>query len=250
METQNKLLKLYLQSVSKALGGLIDKHSRDRILSDLKTNVGIYLEENPGARLEEVTEVFGTPGEIAASYAEEAPKRNRNKKRLIILIPIAVVVLGALLLWQVLASAPPDANGGQQSQPAVSTSADEPSGGSREESGDSGTESAVSAPSAAPTPDPYAISETETSFYILPESYKTRLTDADVEGMDKKTLSLARNEIYARHGRKFLDADLQAYFNGQGWYTGTVEPEDFDPEIELNQTEQRNIIFLQRHENR
>ena len=42
---------------------------------------------------------------------------------------------------------------------------------------------------------------------------------------------IARNEIYARHGRKFNDSELQAYFNSKSWYKGTVNPEDFSTSV-------------------
>ncbi len=51
--------------------------------------------------------------------------------------------------------------------------------------------------------------------YILPASGQARLTSADLAGLSAAQLRLARNEIYARHGRRFANADLQTYFAGQ-----------------------------------
>jgi hypothetical protein len=59
------------------------------------------------------------------------------------------------------------------------------------------------------------------SYYIL-QSDTTIYSAADLIGMDKDMLRLARNEIYARHGRKFDSADLQEYFNAQSWYNGYI----------------------------
>lgn len=67
--------------------------------------------------------------------------------------------------------------------------------------------------------------------------------------MDVKTLRLARNEFYARHGRKFTDPELQKYFNKQPWYKGTVEPEDFDESV-FNKYEKKNIKKLAEAEKR
>ena len=58
--------------------------------------------------------------------------------------------------------------------------------------------------------------------YIFPNSDKEYLTDADVSGLSKADLRLARNEILARHGRIFNSADLKTYFEGKSWYSGDV----------------------------
>ena len=45
--------------------------------------------------------------------------------------------------------------------------------------------------------------------------------------LDNHTLFLARNEIYARHSRKFDSAELRKYFGSKQWYRGTIEPSAF-----------------------
>lgn len=57
--------------------------------------------------------------------------------------------------------------------------------------------------------------------YILPDSDSRYLTDSDVRGLSANELMLARNEIYARHGRKFKDSELQNYFTAS---PGIEEP--------------------------
>lgn len=56
---------------------------------------------------------------------------------------------------------------------------------------------------------------------------------------------MAINEIYARHGRKFLIPEVQAYFNEKEWYKGTVEASDFDESV-FNEYEEKNIATLQK----
>lgn len=75
--------------------------------------------------------------------------------------------------------------------------------------------------------------------YILPESASRLLTEADLENLTQEDLRIARNEIYARHGRKFLDEGLQEYFNGKSWYNGTIEPDDFKEDM-LSEIERSN----------
>lgn len=59
------------------------------------------------------------------------------------------------------------------------------------------------------------------SAYILPQSAERRLTEADLEGLSHQQLCLARNEIYARHGRRFKNKDIAAYLRKR---TGTTRP--------------------------
>lgn len=79
---------------------------------------------------------------------------------------------------------------------------------------------------------------------MILDSSKRLITDADVSGMTSEQLRIAVNEIYARHGRRFVDAELQAWFNSQAWYQGTVSPENFNENV-LSQVEKDNIKFLQ-----
>lgn len=88
-----------------------------------------------------------------------------------------------------------------------------------------------------------AVGEEEAE-YILPESASRLLTEADLENLTQEDLRIARNEIYARHGRKFLDEGLQKYFNGKSWYNGTIEPDDFKEDMlsEIERTNEDTIV--------
>ena len=83
--------------------------------------------------------------------------------------------------------------------------------------------------------------------YICPNSDSRYLVKADLVGLSSWELLLARNEIFARHGRKFVDENIQAYFNSQSWYNGTVDPDDFDMTV-FNEYELANIDFIKAHE--
>jgi len=82
--------------------------------------------------------------------------------------------------------------------------------------------------------------------YILSESNSRKYTASELSGMSKSDLRLARNEIFARHGRKFNDKGLQDYFNSCSWYKGTVEPATFDANLEgyLNSYELANLDLI------
>lgn len=86
--------------------------------------------------------------------------------------------------------------------------------------------------------------------YIFADSDSRYLTIADLERLTSEQLRLARNEIYARRGRKFDDKELQNYFNGCSWYTGTIEPENFNEDNEFNKYEFTNVKFIKQYEER
>ncbi len=67
--------------------------------------------------------------------------------------------------------------------------------------------------------------------YILPGSDSRYLSEADLEGLTAYECRLARNELFARHGRLFDDEELQAYFDSKSWYNGTIDPDDFDDSV-------------------
>lgn len=83
--------------------------------------------------------------------------------------------------------------------------------------------------------------------YILPESNSRFLTDADVAGLSLKEINYAKNEIYARHGRKFDSKELRDYFNGKDWYKGKISPKKFSDKV-FNKYEKKNVSFLSQKE--
>lgn len=86
--------------------------------------------------------------------------------------------------------------------------------------------------------------------YIFPDSASRYLTDADVAGMSLQEINYGKNEIYARHGRKFKSQELTNYFSSKSWYQGIYEPDDFDANYAylLNEYEKRNAEFLNEKE--
>ena len=81
------------------------------------------------------------------------------------------------------------------------------------------------------------------SGYVIEGTDSRYLTEEDLRDMSKGELRLARNEIYARHGRMFRSADLQDYFNSMDWYVGYIPVDQFDESV-LNDCEKANLIFI------
>lgn len=88
--------------------------------------------------------------------------------------------------------------------------------------------------------------ETETQAdddYILSDSNSKVLTEADIAGLSLQEINYAKNEIYARHGRKFDSPELQRYFKSKDWYQPKIDPDDFSTSV-FNRYEKKNVKFL------
>lgn len=83
--------------------------------------------------------------------------------------------------------------------------------------------------------------------YILPNSNVEYLTEADIAELTLQEINYAKNEIYARHGRRFKSQELMDYFTSKSWYEGIYDPDDFDTNYSddaLNDYEKKNAEFL------
>lgn len=88
--------------------------------------------------------------------------------------------------------------------------------------------------------------------FILPNSSSVRITDADLSGLSLAQLRIARNEIYARHGRLFRDAWLNQWFYSKSWYLSIYpkyDPNTFDSSPNpMSSIEQDNIRTISNYE--
>ena len=67
----------------------------------------------------------------------------------------------------------------------------------------------------------------------------------DIRDYDRGQIRVLKNSIYARHGRRFKDANLRSYFNSQSWYKPRY---DEVPAKQFNKYENANIAFLKKYE--
>lgn len=65
----------------------------------------------------------------------------------------------------------------------------------------------------------------------------------DFEEVPSSIITLAKNEIYARHGYIFKNQDLNDYFMGCIWYNPSCSAEEFDDSV-FNSYEKANVIVL------
>ena len=80
----------------------------------------------------------------------------------------------------------------------------------------------------APESETAPVDEPAVSEYILPDSDTRAYTTSELGTLSDWELFVARNEIFARHGRGFLNQDLAQYFEEKSWYTQRYSPEEFD----------------------
>mgnify|MGYP003299994705 CR=1 FL=1 len=90
----------------------------------------------------------------------------------------------------------------------------------------------------------YSNENISTNDYILQDSAVKELTEADLEGLSAKSLTYARNEIYARHGYIFSSTELNNYFSTKDWY---IPNSSFDGT--LSDLEQRNADLIRSYQN-
>ena len=188
--------------------------------NDMSSRFGIVKEEKIVPVEPEQEPVEETP-----THEEKAEKKKGTLIAVCILIAVCVVLVIFIVLKHTggsSASANPASVTASQSDEAEKT--------------------------AEPAPTETASASTIASEdYILPDSGTRLLTDSDVEGLSLQQINYAKNEIYARHGRKFNSRELQDYFNSKSWYNGTIDPDDFTDGM-LSSIEQQNVQFLSEKE--
>lgn len=83
--------------------------------------------------------------------------------------------------------------------------------------------------------------------YVLALSYNRLIPEDILCNMSVDELWLARNEIFARHGRKFTNAYLDGHFSSCSWYVPSVEADAFDENV-LSAIEKKNIEGIKAQE--
>ena len=83
--------------------------------------------------------------------------------------------------------------------------------------------------------------------FVFNDSDLRKLKEDELKGLSAEELRTARNEIYARCGRKFSDKAIQEYFDKLDWYYPSIEPEYFDESM-LNIVEKYNVNLISKYE--
>ncbi len=78
--------------------------------------------------------------------------------------------------------------------------------------------------------------------FIFADSDRRLLTSEEIEALEKGQLAFARNEVYARRGRKFVKPEFRDYFSQFSWYKPQFG------EVELTYVEQKNVDLIRKYE--
>jgi hypothetical protein len=82
--------------------------------------------------------------------------------------------------------------------------------------------------------------------FIFSQSDKNVIKENQLTSLTPWQLKVARNEIYARHGRSFVHQDLACYFKLQSWYK--IDSKFVD--TNLNPIEKQNVQIILNYENK
>lgn len=90
--------------------------------------------------------------------------------------------------------------------------------------------------------------------FMIPDSSDRSLSYSDLSGLTLAQLRIARNEIFARHGRQFNDPLLNQWFYSKKWYLDIrkkYSPKQFEnlSPYPITKLETENINFIKEYEN-
>ncbi len=80
--------------------------------------------------------------------------------------------------------------------------------------------------------------------YVIPDSGIRYLTKSELSNLSKKQLGIARNEIYARHGRAFKIKEYSDYFKSKSWYKENPKYNYSNEAANLNEIELKNVYLI------
>ncbi len=180
------------------------------------------------------------------------PKKQSSSQPIIIGLLIALIALigvGGVMMMNIVTGTDDSAEANHESQVEEVTE--------EVTTTEATTETPTTVTTAAPTtavpvteaPTTAAQQASSSSGYIIPGSDSRYIGYSDIQGLSSWEIKLAKNEIYARHGRRFNNSEIQAYFNRQSWYYGSVSPSnDSYIEDQFNDYEKENVKFLKKYE--
>lgn len=186
-------------------------------------------------------------------------KKNRRKKKLNIIIPVAFFLVALLIYGVATMDILPKISFNEiYSSVAEKFKSDKPDDDDADTPlpNDDSAENNAKPDSDGTSNEDEAISEDNSSDssldedYMLPSSTK-ELTLDDITGMSAKDLRLAINEMYARHGYYFGPGANQRYFDEKPWYNPDMSIKSPNDIVEnFTEIENKNLSFLATQERR
>jgi serine/threonine protein kinase len=228
--------------------------TREGLPADIRPAIVAALNKNPTERPQDAASfkamLHGAPAPepgtlpAASSTLAQASANSKSSKTKKWLPYVLVGAAGVVILLAVFIFATSGDTGGvvtsvetrneQSQQPTSDKAQEEP------EVERSDGEKAASADDAATNDDARASSNDD---YIIPDSSSRYVTEAEVGKLSNWERFIARNEIFARHGRGFTDQRLRDYFKAKSWYSEQYSPEEFNTNL-LNPYEKENANLI------
>ncbi|MBO5933892.1 MAG: YARHG domain-containing protein [Clostridia bacterium] len=176
---------------------------------------------------------------------------NDNKKKIIIIV-VAVVVVAIITAAVLVIGITSGKKAPSGSAAVTSTVAQQETASATEQS--TSSEQTTFNLVAEITTVPTTVAETTTEKKTVPQftydddnagqylfdSANKYITKEYLAGCSRDEITIIINEIYARHGYIFKDAELRAYFNSQSWYHGTITSLE-EAATHFNSIEQKNV---------
>ena len=181
------------------------------------------------------------------AYGQGGQGNGGSRRGVVVGVVVAIIAVAIAAVAFIMVD-PMGLFGGKTGRDAATTAASSPAASSTSAASTSAASTSAASSSAASasaqtyTPAPRGAS----SDYVIPDSDCTSYTADDIKAMNLSVDELwyARNEIYARHGRKFQNETLQAYFNSKPWYTPEYSPDEFDDSVQLSSVERANAAAI------
>ena len=162
---------------------------------------------------------------------------NSKEKIIAFFLGVSIIGLGAASLWMWRISKPILAQGGELGAPLTPVT----------ETVEGSNTVSMKIPNFSVKDESYNKIILISEDYIIPYSSTSPINSFDLVGLNALQLKIARNEIFARHGRKFESPDLKMYFESKNWYIPIYEADQF-PDYLLNDIEKENASFIGNYE--
>ena len=175
--------------------------------------------------------------------ASETPKA-ANTKALKISLIVGCVVAVVLLVLVILAASKPSIGFLKDTPFSSATSVEQTNEDDATTDDNENSDESDKSETDKKSEDKSSTDTSKTKTYVLENSSSKELTNSDISGLTDDEICIAQNEIWARHGRKFKNNWLQAYFNKQSWYSGTIEADEFLNKYSPSDLENKNAQFL------
>ncbi|MFN6476147.1 protein kinase domain-containing protein [Nostoc sp. DedQUE07] len=250
-QTGEIVWRQYASHVSPLMARVIDRaiayHPRDRyptaraMLDSLQSIANPIPPTQP--LLTQPTVVSAPPPQTAPVKPQPSPQSSHSQNNILIGSLIAGGLIGAsVIISQVLSKSSqptadktvlPSETPSNITSPVIETPTFTPT-----------TPSVPTQSSSSTTSIPPVDSTTLNNYFWLSQRL---VTDADLDGKSGFELDIMRNSIFASHGRRFENIELQNYFNNQLWYRPIYSPKTFPVKL-LTKLEQQNVEYINKYQ--